>query len=183
MSDTPTTPAQIVARLESSSVQVADTLNALSDAQWIWAPDETTWSAANISEHLGAVERGIAKLFDEKFDALEASTFSDAQRAKRDATLFAAVPNREFKIEAPLGVRPKNRFATRAECMAAVAAARASFVAVMRARGDAMRTRLYPHPAFGNIDGVQWGIVIAEHGLRHMAQLAELRTRPGFPGA
>ncbi|MBI3790901.1 MAG: DinB family protein [Gemmatimonadetes bacterium] len=183
MNATPVTPDQLLQRLEVTEAEVIATLGALSDAQWSWAPDDATWSAAHIVEHIGAVERGMAKIYDERFDTLEPSPFSDEQRAKRDAMLAKAVPNRDIKIEAPAGVRPKNRFATRAEAMAALATARKAFMTVVRTRGDTLRSRLCPHPAFGNIDGIQWGIVIAEHGLRHMAQLAELRTRPGFPAA
>ena len=173
----------VLARLAATLVELATTFDALSDAQWAWTPDNVVWSAANIAEHIAAVERGMARLYSERFETLEAVDFTAEQRAKRDALIMRAVPDRSAKIEAPSSVRPKSRFATRAECMAALMAARDAMSEVVRTRGETLRTRAAPHPAFGNLDGMQWGMLCADHGARHLAQLAELRTVPGFPSA
>ena len=183
MSAIPITRDDVLARLAETKVDLATTFGALSDAQWTWAPDDIVWSAANLAEHIGAVEYSMARLFRERFETLEAADFTAEQHAKRDALIRRAVPDRSAKIEAPAGVRPKNRFATRAECMAALMAAHDAMVDVVRTRGETLRTRSAPHPAFGNLDGLQWGLLCAEHGARHLAQLAELRTLPGFPSA
>lgn len=183
MSPSPVTRDDVLARLEATRLELRATLDALSDAQWAWAPSDAVWSAAQIAEHVGAVERGMAKLYSERFDTLEPANHTDEQRARRDALIVQAVPNREVKIEAPAGVRPKSRFATRAECMAALMAARDAMAEVVRTRGETLRTRSAPHPAFGNLDGIQWGLLCAEHGSRHMAQVTELRATPGFPSA
>jgi hypothetical protein len=183
MSPAPLAAADVADQLHALRADLITELDALSDAQWEWTPDDAHWSPALIAEHIAVVERSMARLFGERFETLEAVNFTDEQRAKRDHVIAMGVPDRTRKIEAPETARPKRRFATRAECMAAMLAARDQMTEVVRERGDALRGRIVPHPAFGNIDGVQWGLVCALHGARHLAQVNELRTLPGFPAA
>ena len=183
MTIAPLSAAAVATKLHDLRASLISELQTLSDAQWEWTPDDAHWSAALIAEHIAVVERSIARLFGERFETLEAVSFSDEQRTKRDQVIVHGVPNRAMKIEAPESARPKRRFATRAECMAAMLAARDQMTEVVRTRGEALRGRIVPHPAFGNLDGVQWGLVCALHGARHLAQVDELRQTPGFPVA
>ena len=183
MTIAPLSAAAVATKLHDLRASLISELETLSDAQWEWTPDDAHWSAALIAEHIAVVERSIARLFGERFETLEAVNFTDEQRAKRDQVIALGVPDRTRRIEAPEGARPKRRFATRAECMAALLAARDQMTEVVRTRGDTLRGRIVPHPAFGNLDGVQWGLVCALHGARHLAQAAELRTLPGYPAA
>lgn len=183
MSDAPRSPAEVLARLAETRAQLVATLEPLSDAQWIWTPDEVVWSAALLAEHLAVVDFGTSRLLTERFDTLEEVSYTSEQQAKKDAMIPVAVANRGVKIEAPAFVRPKNRFATRAECMAKLLGARDAIVQAVQTHGDRLRTRSAPHPALGSLDGLQWALFSAEHGARHMAQFVELRSLAGFPTA
>ncbi len=183
MSAVPLTPAQVLARLAEARAEVRAAFEPLSDAQWTWAPDDVTWSAAHIAEHLAVVDRGTARLITEKFPSLEPANFTAEQRAKKDAMIPVHVANRGVKIEAPETVRPKGRFGTRAECMETLLGARDAIAGAVETKGDALRERSAPHPVLGTCDGLQWALFSAEHGARHLVQMAELRALPGFPSA
>ena len=183
MSAAPLSPADVLARLDVTRAQLVSAFTPLTDAQWAWAPDDITWSAALIAEHLAVIDRGTARLIAEKFETLEPASYTPEQRAKKDAMIPVAVSNRGFTIEAPASVRPKHRFTTRAECMASLLGARDAIADRVRTTGDTLRTRSFTHPVLGNLDGLQWALFSAEHGARHMAQLAELRALAAFPKA
>ncbi len=181
MSVAPFSPADVLVRLDAARTQLVAAFSPLSDAQWSWAPDDVIWSAALIAEHLAVIDRGTARLITDKFETLTPASYTAEQRAKKDAMIPVAVANRGVKIEAPASVRPKNRFATREECMASLLGARDAIAVAVRTAGDTLRTRSFNHPVLGDLDGLQWAVFSAEHGARHMAQVAELRTLPGFP--
>jgi hypothetical protein len=178
---TPVTPDDVLARLDAGTARLEAAITGLTDAQWTWRPDERTWSAALNIEHIVSVERGTVKLMGELFDTLEAVNFTPEQQAKRDGIVLGGVPNRALKIDAPAGVVPKGRYPVRADAIAQVRATRAALADAIRARGATLRTRCFAHPAFGKLDLLQWGLTCAEHSDRHLAQVAELATLPGYP--
>ena len=179
----PLSPADVIARLDLTRDRLVDGLETLSDAQWSWAPDDRIWSAAHIAEHLAVVNFGTSRLLTDRFEALEAASFTAEQQARKDAMIAPAVANRGFKLEAPANVRPKNRWGSRAETMAKLMAARDAIADAVRNATVDLRSRKAPHPALGTLDGLQWALFSAEHDERHMAQLDELRQHPDFPKA
>ena len=183
MTAAPFSPDDVLARLAEARAEIIASVEPLSDVQWAWSPDESTWSAAHIVEHCAVVDRGTAKMLTEKFSTLEAVDFTPEQQAKKDASIRVAVANRGVKLDAPPRVVPSGRFASRADAMAALLGARDTIADAVRTSGNALRSRGAPHPFLGKFDGLQWAVFSAEHGARHMSQLAELRAQPEFPKA
>jgi hypothetical protein len=180
---TPTTRDEALDRLVAAGERVAAAFAPLSDAQWTWSPDAKTWSAHQIAEHLVIIDEMTTKLLGDRFSTFAEASFTDEQRAKKDAMLPRATADRGTKIEAPEAIRPTGRYASRAGCLAAFAAARATLVANVRSATVDFRSRARPHPVLGTLDGIQWLLFCVAHGDRHLAQLAELRAHPGFPAA
>ena len=179
----PTTRDEALAQLAAGGDRVAAAAAPLSDTQWSWAPDDPTWSARQIVEHLVIIDEMTNKLVGARFETFAEVAFTDEQRAKKDAMIPRATADRGTKIEAPEPIRPTGRFATRAECLTAFATARATLAATVRNSTADFRSRARPHPVLGTLDGIQWLIFAVAHGDRHLAQLAELRARPDFPAA
>ena len=177
----PLSRTDVLARLEATRDRLVGSLESLSDEQWGWAPDDRIWSAAHIAEHLAVVNFGTSRLLTERFAALEPASFTAEQQARKDAMIAPAVANRGIKMEAPANLRPKSRWATRAEVMSKLMGARDAIADAVRNTVADLRSRKAPHPALGTLDGMQWALFSAEHDERHMAQLDELRQHPEFP--
>ena len=180
-SDTPVSRDAAVAQLVTSGRTYVAAFGPLTDAQWTWAPDHRTWSASQIAEHLVLMDETAAQLLGERFNLLEALSFTDEKRVRKDAMIPIATVDRQTRIEAPERIRPTGRFANRAACVAAFTAARDALVTVVRTSSVDYRERGRAHPLLGMFDGVQWMIFVVAHTSRHLAQLAELRAQPGFP--
>jgi hypothetical protein len=146
----------------------------LSDAEANFRPAPDAWTATEIVEHIGIVERGIIKLLNrltEKAEAeniapIEGGQFSEPVSFVKFAELTAGV-----RIEAPEAMRP-----TGSETIAAS-------ISVLNANREmlsALRPRLekvnlseakFPHPAFGAINGYYWLALLGTHEARHLQQL------------
>lgn len=181
MAPAPLTPADVLARLAEARPELAAAFSGFSDAQWNWSPDPSRWSVAQVAEHVATVDRGTAALLTTRFDTMTPADYTPEQRGKKDAQVLAVVTDRSFKIEAPAMVAPKGRYATRAEAEAALMANRDAIGEAVTARGDTLRTRTFPHPALGALDGLQWVLMSIQHARRHLLQVQELRAHPDFP--
>lgn len=179
----PVTRDEALARLAAGGERYVSAFSALSDTQWTWAPDDTTWSARDIAEHLVIIDENVTKLLGDRFDSLDEMSYSDEQRARKDGMIPVATADRGTKIEAPEQIRPTGRFATRGDCLGAFKAARETLIATVRNSPADYRARGRVHRVLGTLDGIQWMIFVVAHADRHLAQLAELRARPGFPAA
>ena len=179
----PTTRDEALAQLSAAGERFTVAFGSLSDPQWTWSPDDKTWAPQQIAEHLVAVDELTGRLLGPGFGGFAEVNFTDEQRAKKDALIPRAVADRNTRIEAPESIRPKGRFATRGEALAALAATRDALATVVRTSTADFRSRGRPHPVLGTLDGIQWVIFAVAHGERHLAQLTELRAHPGFPAA
>ena len=179
----PLSRAEVLERLDASRDRLIDAFETLSDEQWSWAPDDKTWSAANIAEHLAVIAFGTSRLLTDKFDTLEPASYTPEQQARKDAMIPDKVANRGTRLEAPENVRPKARWATRAEIQAKLMFGHDAMANAVRNTAVDLRSRTAPHPFLGAFDGMQWAIFTVAHADRHIAQLDEMRARPGFPTA
>ncbi|CAA9346123.1 MAG: hypothetical protein AVDCRST_MAG11-3233, partial [uncultured Gemmatimonadaceae bacterium] len=75
---------------------------------------------------------------------------------------------------APEHTRPEGRYASSAQAAADFGDARAGVLDFARTTAADLRALIVPHPALGELDGVQWLLFVAYHTDRHAAQLAEL---------
>lgn len=104
-----------------------------------------------------------------------------------DAPRFddAAISGEMFRSAgpAPALAEPTGRFATRAEGVAALAAACDGIASWATETRQDLRAYGLPHPVFGSFDGVQWILFSAAHTDNHIPQLRTLRLYPELANA
>ena len=86
----------------------------------------------------------------------------------------ARLRDRTSARPAPEHTRPEGRYAASpTQAAADFADARAGVLDFARTTAADLRALIVPHPALGELDGVQWLLFVAYHTDRHAAQLAE----------
>jgi hypothetical protein len=163
-------------QLEASRRAYLDALEPLSEAQWSFRTGPDRWSIAECAEHLVAAEVAIPKLLAGARRQPEAPGGRPSDEAVR-----RRIRDRSRRDEAPERIRPKGRFAGRAETLAAFAERRAANIAFVRTTQSDLRGLFFPHPFAGEIDGYQWVLTLSAHGERHLEQIAEIRLDAAFP--
>lgn len=165
--------------LHASRKLFLDSVAGLSDAQLNFKPAPERWSIAEVAEHIALSEQFI-------FQASEGALKSPAREkmadpGKMDEKILAAIPDRSVKATAPEPLRPRNRFKSMAETVAAFTSSRDAHIKYLAETQDALREHFYKNPAFGDVDAFQWILFMSAHTERHVAQILEVKASPDFP--
>lgn len=126
------------------------------------------WSILECVEHVATVEdRYLSWL-------LNGRTVEARRDAEKEMRLFSAVRSRLTKVEAPDVLRPRGRFSTLAEAVAAFEAVRERSVELARERGEGLYAVGIKHPYFGKLNGGELIQLIDGHARRHADQIREI---------
>ena len=144
-------------------------------------PSTGGWSVAEILDHLGIVESGIARLIAKRAGRAretglgeEKSTESvlpsfDSHRTKLDS----------MKMESPETVKPRANIDLNG-VLQGLETSRASLrTAVATANGLSLSEIKHTHPLLGELDLYQWLIFLGQHEVRHRKQIE--RTLNSIP--
>ncbi len=165
--------------LEASRDALVDAVKGLPDDRWMQRGSPEGWSILEVVEHVAVVDHGTMRLLTELLPAAQPAPPRSARDIEaEDRRIGELVIDRTKRIEAPDRVRPKSRWATPADALAAFAASRQKLLQLSRSIDEReLRARVFPHPVFGAIDGLQWIRAAAGHTMRHVAQIRELAAR------
>ncbi|MBI5281851.1 MAG: DinB family protein [Candidatus Solibacter usitatus] len=158
-----------------------DTIAGLSEGQLKWKPAGGGWSVLEVAEHIAATEQMIPQLVQKALEGPAAPEKKKSNPRETDAMLVKMLPVRDKKFQAPESIRPVGKYKSINELAEAFKAARDKNIAYVRETGDDLRGHFAPHPAFGDLDGLQWYVLIGGHTERHVNQIKEVMGEAGFP--
>ncbi|WP_321476509.1 DinB family protein [uncultured Paludibaculum sp.] len=167
--------------LHASRKLMLDTVSGLSEAQLKWKPAPNVWSVMEVAEHIEVTEETLPQVVATAMKAPATPGKKKADPRQTDYALMKNVPLRVNKGQAPESIQPKGRFKTMADLVAAFRTARDRNITYIRETNDDLRDHFSTHPALGELDGLQWYILIAAHTERHVNQMKEVMANPGFP--
>jgi len=166
--------------LHATRKQFIDSLADVTPAQWKWKPSPEVWSIAEVAEHIALSEDTIFGLVK----GTVAAPVDEAAAAKakgKDEMLMKGIVDRSRKAQAPEMLKPTNKWKNAKELVAHFKASRDNTIEYVKTTGDDLRKHVRPHPAFQELDAYQWILLIAGHSERHILQLNEVKTLPGYP--
>jgi hypothetical protein len=167
--------------LHGTRKQFLDTLGPLSEAQMKWKPGPAAWSVAEVAEHIVTSEDFLPGVVTKLMAGPATPEKKKANPRETDFMLMKVLPVREQKAQAPEPLKPTGKYPNKAALLSAFRAARDRNIAYVRDTSDDLRVHFAPHPLFGELDGLQWYILIAGHTERHLNQMKEVMASPGFP--
>lgn len=166
--------------LAATRDDLAKTFQGLSAAQWTFKPAPNRWSIAEIVEHLVMAEGRVQSRFAQWPAGAEESN-PERTPSEMDARIIAEVPVRTRGIQAPPLLIPTGQWSS-TEALERFLCARNETLRLLELT-PRLRAYSMPHPVFGPWDGYQWLLAVAAHCERHIDQIREVKTCPGFPAA
>jgi hypothetical protein len=134
-----------------------------------------TWSVTEIVEHLGIVERRIAKLFTDRLEEARSKGLGPETGVTPLVPTLddAGLLDRRRPLVAGEAVQPRGELSM-AEAWSALDSARARLrQAILEADGLALSEVSAPHARLGSLNLYQWLIFLGSHEGRHAAQIRE----------
>lgn len=161
-------------QLEQTRSHLLSTIDGLTFEMLNNKLDESTWSIAQVVEHIAMVERATTKVI-----ALGMS--QEPTYVPRDVPLEQLIPDRSRKVNAPENFHPPANSKTLEDVVALLAASRATLMATLNEIDDPTlldkTAPPMPHPVFGVLSTAQWITAVPLHEERHTLQIEEIKSK------
>jgi hypothetical protein len=173
------------AYLQRACDRVLSATAGLSEAQWGYRASEGNWSAGEIVEHMALVQEVVLGPIAQALAGAPETV--GLETATVDEIVKTRFIDRSRKFPAPEMVRPTGRWAP-AESLERVSANTGRMMERLETTPGLRLHRVPAAPlkaisggAYELADGYQWILAAAAHTDRHVNQILELKTQPGFP--
>lgn len=170
--------------LRANRDRVQQMLLGVPAAQLAHHPADGRWSLGDVIAHLAVVEKRSGRLITSHLGAaapVAPAEANDEDRSGRDDANLALLADRSRQVEAPDWLQPKPELADATLALDTFLTARDELIDFAAKVRTNLRARKATHPALGTLDGVQWLMMVAAHGDRHVDQMREIKATEGFP--
>jgi uncharacterized damage-inducible protein DinB len=141
--------------------------------------EATSWSVAEVLEHLNRVERGVTRLLVHGLERARAEGIGPELETGTvmDSLDRFQLTRRGRPISAPEPVRPRGALSA-AQALAALTESReALLLALEAADGLALGAITQSHPLLGPLNLYQWVLFVGQHEARHATQIQDITTQ------
>ena len=164
----------ILEQLNATRSRLLSELDGLSDEQLNWKPDDSTWSIAQVVQHIAMGESGIVQPI--LLGLAQNPTFTP-----KTLPLDHLLLDRSRKVNAPERLHPSTEPKTVGKLKEILHNSREKFLDVLsRVEDSSLLDKTsppVPHPAFGELSTRQWIQFGILHEARHILQIEELKKR------
>jgi hypothetical protein len=167
----------MIAELDRTGRRFANEIEAVPDDVWRAEPTTGTWSPELLAEHLALVEVSTARLIARRLFVEPSPAGVLVETATKEALLRRVLPDRGRAARSPEFVTPSGRWVSREDVVGAFREARAQTIQELSDPSRDLHAYAAAHPLFGPLTAHQWGVFLALHLERHLAQLDELLGR------
>jgi hypothetical protein len=165
--------------LKASREKFINSVSGLSETQLKFKPAPDRWSVAEVAEHITVTEDFLFNILNK--NVLKTSATPDKERKLTDDQVLAAMTDRSNKAQAPEPAKPTGRWQNMAETMKEFEKQRARTIDFVKTTKVDLRSHFSPFGNRGEIDALQWVLLISGHCERHTAQINEVKADPNFP--
>jgi DinB family protein len=171
---------------EKTKDRVVAATAGLSDAQLRFKPAPDRWSISQVLEHMSIVhQRVLARILEQLPHGPAPEPGRDSQLL--DALVLEKIPDRSIRANAPEIIHPTGKI-TAQESLKRILGDYDRLLGVLETTPD-LREHILDSPplrvvtqgAHTTMDGYQWVLTAAAHDERHVRQIEELKTHPGYP--
>jgi hypothetical protein len=170
----------LIDRLQSSEAQILSLVEGLTPAQWNFRETPARWSIAENIEHLAIFEHFITGAVTKTLQT-PAQPDKKLASSEKEPHVLAIASSQNAKLTAREATTPTGRWPAPAEAVSEFRKARAQTIAFVTETGAPLRDHFFPHIALGDLDCFQWLVVLAQHSLRHVTQIEEIKAHPNYP--
>lgn len=150
--------------------EVLQSVSGLSDEQLNEQVEQGSWTIMQVLDHLHLMEKSITYTISNQLVNGEHKTVGEKP--------IQLTTNRSTKVEAPSFVIPSKDFISLKDMTEKLSESRNTLINVIdSADKTLLEQRAYPHPAFGEMNLIQWIPFIGLHEKRHLVQIEELKEK------
>jgi uncharacterized damage-inducible protein DinB len=168
-----------IENLKASREKLLTAIAGLSEAQLKFKSAPDRWSIAEVAEHIALSEDFFMSLITNQ--VLKSPATPNKERKIADEALLALMTDRSNKVQAPEPVAPKNKWQSVQQTMKEFEQRRSHTIEFVKTTTDDLRSHFSPFGNRGEIDGLQWVLLISAHCDRHVAQINEVKATADFP--
>jgi hypothetical protein len=168
-----------IKNLKASRERFLTAIAGLSEAQLKFKSTPDRWSIAEVAEHITLSEDLFMDLITNQ--VLKSPATPDKESKITDEALLTFMTDRSNKAQAPEPVVPKNKWQSVEETMKEFEKRRSRTIEFVKTTADDLRSHFGPFGNRGEIDGLQWVLLISAHCDRHVAQINEVKSAANFP--
>jgi DinB family protein len=168
-----------IKNLKASRERFLTAIDGLSEAQLKFKSAPDRWSIAEVAEHITLSEDFFMDLITNQ--VLRSPVMPDKERKVTDEALLALMTDRSNRAQAPEPVAPKNKWQSVKETMKEFEKRRSRTIEFVKITTDDLRSHFSPFGNRGEIDALQWVLLISAHCDRHVAQINEVKAAANFP--
>jgi DinB superfamily len=173
--------AEAMDYVEEKRKELLESFRGIPEEKLQYRVSESSWTIAQILEHLRLVEAGVARLIAKRADQARAAGAREEKSAESIMPTFDPYAARlaSLVLQSPEPVRP-GLDVNHADALAGLASSREALrVAAGSANGLALGEIKHTHPILGELDLYQWLIFLGGHEERHKKQIE--RTLNSIP--
>ncbi|MEQ6168464.1 DinB family protein [Ekhidna sp. MALMAid0563] len=170
----------VISYLKQSQKKLFSRIKDLSVEQWTFKATDTTWSPAEICEHIFKAESSIIS----RADAMDTTTWSPRGEdyvQEKVQFIIDFLQNRERKFNAPERLQPENQFSTPKAFLSEFKQKRGESIDYVNEVEKPLKGYYKDFGPLGEISGYHWLVFISAHTQRHIKQLDEVLENPDFP--
>ena len=164
--------------LQESLDRILAVCSPLTEAQAQLRLDPSSWSIAEIIEHLAIAERAALVGIKRSLTQPEADPDTLTATANKGDLISTRVSTRLAKAPAPPTVLPTGRYGAWSAPLEAFTSIRQQSIAFETDNHAGLDRRAFPHPLLGPLTLRQWLHFAAAHSVRHTHQIEEILATP-----
>ena len=165
--------------LNKTRTRLFEDVSGLNTAQLNFKADSSRWSVAQCVEHIALAENGI---WQRIYSSLKQPVMQAQQKlTNTNEQLIAVTLDRSVKYKAPEQLEPMGYFSGTGEALQYFSHKRDSLIDYIGVTNDDLKYRYFVHSSMGTVNLYQAILLIAAHSERHIMQIEEVKSNPGFP--
>ena len=165
--------------LNKTRTRLFEDVSGLNTAQLNFKADSSRWSVAQCVEHIALAENGI---WQRICSSLKQPVMQAQQKlTNTNEQLIAVTLDRSVKYKAPEQLEPMGYFSGTGEALQYFSHKRDSLIDYIGVTNDDLKYRYFVHSSMGTVNLYQAILLIAAHSERHIMQIEEVKSNPGFP--
>jgi hypothetical protein len=167
-------------QLKASRERFHKSVAGLSEAQLKFKTAPERWSVYDCAEHITLTEDFLFDIYSNK--VLKTPATPEKVRKLSDDEVLKMMTDRSFKAQAPEPIKPgKNAWTNINDTMQEFEKRRTRTAEFVKTTDVDLRSHFSQFGPRGEIDALQWILVISGHVDRHVLQIEEVKADPNFP--
>jgi hypothetical protein len=167
---------RLLAHLEMTEGWLVDEVSGLSSGQLRFRATPDSWNVLDVVEHLAVAETQYWQHLQESLKA----PAGDVKPEATDAGILWYGIDRTDRARTGDARVPKGRWSDVRDSLGEFRKLRAVMREYVMRTDDDLRGRMLKD---GNMDVYQWFLMISSHAQRHILQIREIKTSPGYPAS